>query len=527
MLYDYIIIGSGFGGSVCALRLVEKGYKVLLIEEGRRFSANDFANSNLNIKKFFWVPLLRCFGMTKLSLFSHVLVQHGCGYGGGSLGYANVMHEPNSEVMTTTHLGKIIPWQETMPSFYQKAREMLGAQENPKLWPMDRLFKQVFEEFKCNSFTPAKVAVFFGEENKEVPDPYFNGKGPNRVGCTHCGACMIGCKVGAKNTLDKNYLYLAEKLGLKVQTESKVTNIIPTENKNYTVQYKSSTQYVSIPKSISTKNVIVAGGVLGTLKLLLHCRDVTKSLPNISQKLGYFVRTNGEALLTTTRFDNKIDHTQGVAITSAIQVDKVTQAQLVHFSAGASLLQWLSVPAFFNASSSILIRLFLLIFAIIKAPIQFIKIKFFPNWATRSILFLFMVAHNTKSGSLVFKLRRKFFRYVLTSKLDNNTPSPPAAIKVAHDMSNFFAKRNHAGAHMSFTEGILNTPTTAHILGGCPMAENENEGVIAKNFAIFNYPGLFVVDGSVITEDLGVNPALTITALAEFAMSQIKGYTNE
>lgn len=312
--YDYVVIGSGFGGSVSALRLAEKGYSVLVIERGKHYRDEGFARTNWNIWKYLWQPALRCFGILEMSLLDGVMVLRGCGVGGGSLGYANVLMEPDDQLFSAPGWRDLADWKTLLRPHFDTARRMLGVAPNPRLWSADTFISQIAAENGYpNSLRPADVGVFFADEERDTPDPYFNGAGPARRGCRHCGGCMVGCRHNAKNTTTKNYLHLAQGLGAEVQAESEVVNIeeLPAnepDGARYEVVCKRSTAIVpSAPKRIRARNIVLAGGVLGTLKLLFHCRDVSRTLPRISRRLGDLVRTNSEALLGAVSRDDAHD----------------------------------------------------------------------------------------------------------------------------------------------------------------------------------------------------------------------------
>ena len=351
VLYDYLIIGSGFGGAVCAMRLTEKGYNVLVLEKGKRFREQDFAKSNWQFWKYVWMPLARSFGILEISLLKGMMVLHGAGVGGGSLGYANALEIPNEETFATPPWNTPIHWGEVLMPYYRIAQKMLGTTRNPVLWKADEVLKQMAEETgQGSTFRAIDVGVFFGEEGKTVADPYFDGQGPERTGCPQCGACLVGCRYNSKNTLPKNYLYFAEKGGAKVQAEAEVVDMRPIENDpdgaRYEVEYRSSTGFLSKPaQTVRAKNVIVAAGVMGSMALLLKLRDVKKSLPRLSQHLGNLVRTNSEALLGSTARQSDVNYSKGISITSIYNVTKTTRVEPVRYPDGSSLMRLLSGPA--------------------------------------------------------------------------------------------------------------------------------------------------------------------------------------
>ncbi|TET92487.1 MAG: GMC family oxidoreductase, partial [Desulfobacteraceae bacterium] len=332
-MYDYIIIGSGFGGSVSALRLAEKGYQVLVLEKGKRYRSEDFPRTNWNLRKSLWVPHLGFYGIWVLSLLKHVFILHGTGVGGGSLNYCNQLLVPPDEVFKKPEWGPG-DWKAKLAPFYDIAKRMLGANPSPSVGKADKILAEIGREIRGeDTFHINDVGVFFGESDKTVPDPYFDGDGPDRTGCTFCGACMIGCPVGSKNTLDKNYLYLAEhKYGVEILPETEVTGVKPTDD-GYEVFTRKSTGIYHLKRAFQARGVIFSGGVMGSVKLLLDCK--TKGLlPNLSRHLGNYVRTNSEALLAVTSNDRHADYSDQISITSGIYPDENTHVEVVRFNKG-------------------------------------------------------------------------------------------------------------------------------------------------------------------------------------------------
>lgn len=527
--YDYVIIGSGFGGSVSAMRLAEKGYSVLVLEKGKRFEDKDFAKTNWQYWKYLWMPAIRAHGILQISLLKGVMVLHGAGVGGGSLGYANVLEVPSDETFATPAWNQNIKWGEVLKPHYETAKKMLGVSRNPKLWKADLILKEMAQEIgMSHTFRATDVGAYFGEEGVTVKDPFFNGDGPDRAGCIHCGGCMVGCRHNAKNTLPKNYLYFAEKWGAEVLSEVEVVDVLPVDSNQmsvnsdarYVISYQNSTKLFKQKKSVYAKNVIFSAGVMGTMKLLLNLRDVKKSLPKLSAKLGTMVRTNSEGLLGSVARKSNINYSQGVAISSIYNHDEMTRIEPVRYPDGSSLMRFLAAPLI-ETNVSIPIRILKFLWWMITHPLDFAKAMFLPRWAHNvTILLVMQHADNRmrfKIGRSLFTLFRKGLVADEESGFEIN-----AQVKGSHAVTREFAKRVNGVALGSIGENLLNLPTTAHILGGAPIGKNSDEGVIDENFEIHHYNGLYIIDGSVMPANPGVNPSLTITALAEYAMSKVE-----
>jgi cholesterol oxidase len=525
-VYDYVIVGSGFGGSVSALRLTEKGYRVLVLERGKRFRDQDFAKSTWNVFKYLWFPALRCFGILQISPFRDVFVLHGSGVGGGSLGYANVLMEPDDKLFAAPAWSHLADWKSLLKPHYATAKRMLGVNPNPCLWPADHVLKDIAQELGTEAtFQPTTVGTFFGEAGQTVPDPYFGGEGPDRTGCIQCGGCMVGCRYGAKNTLVKNYLYLAEKWGTAVWPECEVRDVRPlppnqADGARYAVIYRSSTRWLVKPEhTVRARNVIFSAGALGTQRLLFRCRDDTRSLPKISRKLGERVRTNSEALLGSSARSLKVNYSEGIAITSIINADEVTTVEPVRYPAGSSLMRFLSGPLV-ESGGSVFVRLLKTLAQIFTRPIDFAKTHLLPGWAQRTTILLVM---QTEDNHLHMRLGRSLFtlwrRNLVSYPSEDHTI--PSKLDIGHLVTRAFARKTGGIPAGSINEGLFNIPMTAHILGGCSFGPTAQDGVVNLDCEINNYPGLFVVDGSIVPANPGVNPSLTITALAEYAMSRV------
>ncbi len=530
--YDYVIIGSGFGGSVSAMRLTEKGYKVLVIERGKRYRDHEFPKTNWNVRKYLWLPALRCFGILQISPFKNVLVLHGCGVGGGSLGYANVLMEPDDPCYEASAWQLPHHWKEVLQPHFATAKRMLGVTTNPRLWHADHVLREIASELgQADSFRTTTVGTFFGEpgqEGVEVPDPFFGGEGPSRSGCTHCGGCMVGCRYNAKNTLVKNYLYFAEKWGAHVWAETEVRDVRPlpdgqADGARYEVSMWRSTALYPRPKrTVRARNVIAAAGALGTMRLLFRCRDATRSLPKISDRLGTMVRTNSESLLGVVNRSTKTDYSQGIAITSIFNADAVTTIEPVRYPAGSSLMRYLAGPMM--NGGSLLGRIAKSVIEIITHPVDFLKVHALPGWAQRSTILLVMQHEDNRIRVRTGRSPFTFFLRNLVSEPDEEQ-TIPTKIDVGHQVTRRFGEKTNGVPLGSINEGLFNIPLTAHILGGCPFGADASEGVVDADCQVHNYPGLYVIDGSIVPGNPGVNPSLTITALAEYAMSRIPAKT--
>lgn len=524
--YDFVVIGSGFGGSVSAMRLTEKGYRVLVLERGKRYRDEDFPSTNWIVWKYLWAPALRCFGILQISPFRHIFVLHGNGVGGGSLGYANVLVMPEDHYFEAPAWRHLADWKTILRPHYETARRMLGVATNPRLWASDRVLKEVADELAMgHTFQPTQVGVFFGEPNEEVADPYFGGAGPVRRGCSHCGGCMVGCRYNAKNTLVKNYLYFAEKWGAEVRAECEARDIRPlppnqADGARYEVVYRSSTAWLFKPqRRVRARHVVVSAGTLGTLRLLFRCREVTRSLAALSPRLGDMVRTNSESLLGATSREKKVNYAEGIAITSIFQADEVTAIEPVRYPAGSSLMRFMSAPLI-EAGNSIIVRIARSIWQVIRHPFDFLRTHVLPGWAARTTILLVMQVEDNRLRLRLGRNLFTLFRRDLVSFPDEER-TVPSQIEMGHQVTRRFAQKINGVAAGSWNEGLFNIPITAHILGGCPFGRDAQEGVVDLSCQVHNYPGLYIVDGSIVPANPGVNPSLTITALAEYAMSLI------
>lgn len=535
--YDYIIIGSGFGGSVSALRLAEKGYSVLVLEKGKRFEDKDFAKSNWQFWKYLWLPALRAHGILQISILKGVMVLHGAGVGGGSLGYANVLEVPTVETFATPAWNQNTCWGEVLRPHYETAKRMLGVDRNPKLWKADQVLQQMADEIRMgHTFRATDVGAYFGEAGVTVADPYFGGKGPARAGCQHCGGCMVGCRHNAKNTLPKNYLYFAEKNGAVIRSEVEVIDVRPwtiddgspamvdgqrsiVATPGYTITYQLSTSPWKRKHTVYANNVIFSAGVMGTMKLLLNLRDVKKSLPKLSDRLGHMVRTNSEALLGSVARKMDINYSEGVAISSIYNYDEITRVEPVRYPDGSSLMRFLAAPLI-DTDVSVPVRILKFLGWALTHPLDFAKALILPGWA-HNVTILLVMQH--ADNRMRFRMGRSFFTLFRKGIVAEEEPGYKihAQVKGSHELTRDFARRTNGVALGSVGENLLGLPTTAHILGGAPIGKDAIEGVVNEEFKVHNYEGMYIVDGSIMPANPGVNPSLTITALAEYAMSKI------
>lgn len=518
--FDWIVIGSGFGGSVSALRLSEKGYRVLVIEKGKRFGLEDFPKDNTEVRRWLWAPRLGARGIFQMTFLEHVTILHGVGVGGGSLVYANTLPMPKRSFFTAGSWASLADWEKELAPHYQTARKMLGATPYPGQTPGDRVLAQIASEIgRAEHHRPTEVSVFFGQPGVEVDDPYFGGEGPRRVGCIECGACMTGCRVGAKNTLDWNYLYLAERRGAQILPETEVTAVRPRgEQGGYVVETRGSFDEKRALR-FEADNVVFAGGVMGTLPLLLAMQRDPAGLPKLSPKLGARVRTNNESLIGVTAPKSSEDFSRGVAITSILHTDEHSHLEPVRYGPGSSFFRNLMAPH--APAPTAMGRVAGAVRSLLSHPLGWARAFTTRQYSQKTQILLFM---RTLEETLTLKLGRSLytgFREGLVSQLDDPASAPSANLPEASDLARRFAEKVGGITASLFAETVVGAPTTAHILGGCAMGRGPDDGVIDTQHRVFHYPGLYVIDGSAVSANPGVNPSLTITALAERAMSMI------
>ena len=520
--WDIAVIGSGFGGSVSALRLAEKGYRVLVIEKGKRYESKDFPRTNWNVRKYFWMPRLFFYGIQCITLLKNIFIFHGVGVGGGSLVYANTLLVPPDEAFEDQNWPGN-NWKGKLDPFYKKAKYMLGAVPARYEAETDKILNDCSKYIgKEDSYKKVDVGVYFGEPGKKIKDPYFDGKGPERMGCTLCGGCMVGCRYNAKNTLDKNYLYLAEKLGVEILPEQEVIDVKPLSD-SYQLTLKKSTGVIRPVIKIVVKKVIFSGGVLGTVKLLFKCKK-NGSLKNISTKLGDFVRTNSEAIIgVKLKKTPKEDFSKGIAISAGFYPDKNTHIEAVRYGKGQTIMSLLTT--FLPDRDIPLPGLIRWGVSVLRNPIQFIANLYPINWAQKTIILLVM---QPIDNYLKLNYKSRWWRigkYSMNSETSDGKKIP-SHIPIAEKVANIILRNKKGTVMTTYMDAIFDIPSTAHILGGACIGKDIESGVINENFEVFNYQGLYIVDGSVVPANLGVNPSLTITALSEYAMSKFPTKNN-
>jgi cholesterol oxidase len=511
--YDYLIIGSGFGGSVSAMRLAEKGYSVLLLEQGKKYQPTDYAKTNWDLRKYLWMPPLGFFGIQKLSFYRQASILTGIGLGGGSLVYANTLFKPSSKFFNANTWKKFGDWENILEPFYKTAGFMMGRTLYDKQNPEDQILRKVAKSMnREDTFQNVYVAVNLNEHEGEK-DPYFSGLGPMRKTCTGCAACMVGCRENAKNTLDKNYLFFAEKFGVNIIPETKAYKISKSDS-IFTVSARSYSRRQKRKQKFKAKNVILSGGVLGTLKFLFEQKYRYKTLPLLSEKLGHNLLTNSETLTAVSGVSRKLNN--GVAISSVFHPDEDTNVEIVKYPEGSNLMKLFFTLSAAGAPNNVL-RSMKLLKNIASHPLRFAKVMFSRNWSDNAVIFLVM---QTLDNAM--KMRWSKGPFGGTLKIDNSgNKRVPAFIEIGQEVTEKYAVESGGISQNIILEVVLDRPTTAHILGGCPMSENAQEGVISPKLAVHNYPGLYIIDGSVIQANPGVNPSYSILAMAEYAMSLI------
>jgi cholesterol oxidase len=516
-VYDYIVIGSGFGGSVSAMRLSQKGYSVLVLEAGKRYRSEDFPATNRDLRKSIWLPLLKLHGILRINVFKHSMILSGAGVGGGSLVYGNTLLVPPDKAWSDTNWKNLDQWRTVMPAFYQTAQRMLGVVPSPHIRAADEVLRDGAAAISAElaaTFRPTQVGVYFGDdEHPDREDPYFDGEGPPRKPCTFCGACMIGCQHSAKNTLDKNYLYFAERLGAEVVSERLVTGIQEHPDGGYEVRAESSTAWFKKDRcSFRGRGIVLSAGALGTTRLLLHCKR-RGLLPRLSPRLGHFVRTNSEAIIAVTSKEKLHNFAEGIAITSSVDLSDGTHVEVVTYNEGSDTLSGLATLLVDGGGS--VPRFVRFLGAVVRRPLELLRTAYPFGWARSSVILLCM---QSNENHLELRLSGNS---LLVSRLAKGAQKIPTYIPAAHELARAVAKNINGIPQSGILEVMFDIPTTAHIMGGAVLAESAETGVIDGQNRVFGYDNFYVVDGSMIGANLGVNPSLTITALSERAMSFI------
>lgn len=519
--YDWIIIGSGFGGSVAALRLSEKGYRVAVIEAGHRYADHEYAASSWDLRRYLWAPKLGLRGILALTPLKDIFIASGAAVGGGSTVYANTLYRAKPAFFENPQWKGLADWANVLRPHYETAERMLGVATVPYPSAGQSLLQEVGAKFDAaHTFTRTPVGVYFGEPGREVPDPYFGGEGPARTGCTRCGACMIGCRVGAKNTLLKNYLWFAERRGATILADRQVTEIRPLGADDgadgYSVRTEASgAWFAKEARTLTARGVVVAGGALGTNRLLLSSK-VTGALPRLSDRLGELVRTNSESILAITLPDDASKPWFDVAISASIHPDEDTHIEFCTYGRHGDFMALLLAPL--TGKGTRLTRPLQLLRAIARHPWRALKGLWPVGWSRRSLVLLVM---QTSDNAIAFRPTRSLLGGVrLRSEQDASRPNP-TFIPVANAVAEWLAAHTGGTAHSSVLEAAANIPTTAHILGGAVIGADPSRGVVDAQLRAFGYRNLIICDGSAMPANPGVNPSLSITALAEHAMAQV------
>ncbi|WP_240771408.1 GMC family oxidoreductase [Nocardioides sp. GY 10113] len=518
--YDVLVIGSGFGGSVTALRLTEKGYRVGVLEAGARFADDDFADTSWDLKRYLFAPAAGCYGIQRIDAVRDCLILAGAGVGGGSLVYANTLYEPLDAFYADPSWAGITDWKAELAPYYDQAKRMLGVATYPRMTPADEVMKATAEEMGvADTFHPTPVGVFFGgpgqPDGTPADDPYFGGVGPARTSCTHCGECMTGCRHNAKNTLVKNYLHLAEQAGAVVHPLTTVTRVRPLPDGGYRVDArwtKAKLSRRSAVTSFTADQVVFSAAALGTQKLLHQLKE-TGDLPGVSDRLGVLTRTNSESLLgSIAPVDAGVDYSRGVAITSSWHPDDVTHIEPVRYGKGSNAMSLLQTVL--TDGDGPRPRWQTWLGEMWKQRRNVRALYDLRHWSERTVIALVM---QTVDNSITTSGRRTPFGWRLTSTQGHGEPNP-TWIPIANRAVRAMARR--MGGTPGGTIGEpFGMPLTAHFIGGCTIGESPETGVVDPYHRLYGHPGLHVVDGSTISANLGVNPSLTITAQAERAMA--------
>ncbi len=514
--YDVLVIGSGFGGSVTALRLTEKGYRVGVLEAGQRFTDQSLPKNSWHLRDYLWAPKLGMLGLQRIHVLKNCVILAGAGVGGGSLNYANTLYEPPAPFFDDPQWAHITDWREELAPHYAQARKMLGVVRNPTITPSDLEMQKLAAQFgKGHTFSPTDVGVFFGRDGAQepgatVPDPFFGGAGPERTGCIQCGECMTGCRHGAKNTLTTNYLFLAEHNGAEIHPLTTVTEVRERARGGYEIATAPTGKWIGKGRTFTADQVVFSAGTYNTQKLLHRMRATT--LPRISARLGYLTRTNSESLLGVRIDKPARDYTEGVAITSSWHPDEHTHIEPCRYGKGSNAMGLVNTFLTDGGTRRHRWRQFLV--AMLRHPGR-ARLLIPRRWSERVIILLVMQSLN--NSITILRKTSRFGRTKLTSTQGDGEPNP-SWIPVAHRAAEQLAE-NVDGVPGGTWGDLMNIPMTAHFIGGCAIGDSPQTGVIDPYHRLYGYDGLHVVDGSTLSANLGVNPSLSITAQAERAMS--------
>ena len=519
--YDWLVVGSGFGGSVSALRLAEKGYKVGILEAGRRYRDEDYAETTWDLKRFLWAPALGLRGIFRLTPFKDVFIASGSAVGGGSVVYANTLYRASPEFFANPQWSALGDWAQALAPHYDTAEKMLGVQMVPRESDGQKILQQVGEHFGvAHTFRRTPVGVFFGKAGETVPDPYFGGEGPARTGCTFCGACMVGCREGAKNTLVKNYLWFAEKRGVEVLPEREVVDIRPLGAEDGSDGYRVTTQHPGAwfnkrKRTFTARGIVMSAGALGTNSLLAKCK-LTGALPRISDRLGQLVRTNSESILAVKLPDGMARPWNDVAISASIYPKPDTHIEFVTYGRHGDFMALLYT--LLTGDGNRITRPLLWLGQVLRHPVRFLKTLWPVGWSRSTVIFLVM---QSLDNAIAFRAKKGLFGGVsLTTEQDPEKPNP-TFIEVGNRAAEWLAQKTGGTAQSMLLEALANIPTTAHILGGAVIGRDASTGVVDSQSRLFGYRNFLVCDGSTVPANPGVNPSLTITAMSEYAMSQV------